>query len=136
MLPTIIAAPGATETIQSILRTLGEDVCDLLADFGGRIVLLEHGQRFDEVSPVLRRIVAGVDSWPIPPAGLFVVEECTVYLRSLSPMTISHELMHMVDCALGGGVYLSGIDPRIRRAFASATAFTTPYAASARRILG
>ena len=32
---------------------------------------------------------------------------------------------------LGGGVYLSGIDPRIRRAFNSATAFVTPYSASA-----
>src|SRR5580658_977655 len=33
--------------------------------------------------------------------------------------------------AAGGGVYLSGVDPRIRRAFAGATAFVTPYAASA-----
>jgi hypothetical protein len=46
-------------------------------------------------------------------------------------MTIAHEFAHALDCALGGGVYLSGVDPRIRRAFASATAFVTPYAASA-----
>jgi hypothetical protein len=87
MLPTIIAAPGATETIQSILCTLGEDVCDLLADVGGRIVLLEHGQRFDEVSPVLRRIVAGVDSWPIPPAGLF----CCRRAHGLSALAIADD---------------------------------------------
>jgi hypothetical protein len=42
------------------------------------------GERFGDRSPVLRRIVAGVDAWPIPPAGLFVVEERTIYLRSTS----------------------------------------------------
>jgi hypothetical protein len=35
-----------------------------------------------------------------------------------------------LDCALGGGVYRSGVDPTIRRAFESATSFVTPYAAS------
>lgn len=97
---------------------------------GTRFVTLKTGQRFDEVSPALRRLRAGVDAWPIPPAGLFVVEERAVYLRSTSAMTIVHEAGHSLDCAIGGGVYLSGVDPRIRRAFASATAFVTPYAAS------
>ena len=67
----------------------------------------------------------------MPPAGLFVVEERTVYLRSTSPMTVAHEFAHALDCALGGGVYLSGVDPRVRRAFRDARAFVTPYAASA-----
>lgn len=98
---------------------------------GMRFVALTHGQRFDEASPGLRRMRAGVDSWPLPPAGLFVVEERTVYLRSTSPMTVVHEAGHALDCALGNGVYLSSIDARIRRAFARATAFVTPYAASA-----
>jgi len=98
---------------------------------GTKFVALKSGERFDEVSPALRRIGAGVDAWPLPPAGLFVVEERTVYLRSTSPMTICHEAGHALDCALGNGVYLSGIDARIRRAFARATAFVTPYAASA-----
>jgi hypothetical protein len=66
----------------------------------------------------------------VPPAGLFVVEERTVYLRSTSPMTVAHEFAHALDCSLGGGVYLSGVDPRIRRAFRSARAFVTPYASS------
>lgn len=96
-----------------------------------RVVVLKEGEKFGDASPVLRRIVAGVDNWPIAPAGLFVVEERTVYLRSLSPMTLAHEFGHALDCALGGGVYLSGVDPRIRRAFNTATAFVTPYAASA-----
>jgi hypothetical protein len=110
---------------------LGADVCDVLADADGRYIVLEDGQRFSDVSAVLRRIMAGVDGWPIPPAGLCVVEERIVILRSLSPMTFFHETGHLLDLALGGGVYLSGIEPKLRRAFANATAFVTPYAASA-----
>ncbi len=97
---------------------------------GTMFVALKPNQKFSDISHVLRRLSVNVDAWPIPPAGLFVVEERTVYLRSLSAMTICHEAGHALDCALGGGVYLSGVDPRIRRAFASATAFVTPYAAS------
>jgi hypothetical protein len=82
-------------------------------------------------SAVLRRISANVDAWPIPPAGLCIVDERLVILRSLSPMTVIHETSHLLDLALGGGVYLSGVDPRIRRAFAAATGFVTPYSASA-----
>jgi hypothetical protein len=45
-------------------------------------------------------------------------------------MTIAHEFAHGLDCALGGGVYRSGYDVAIRRAFASAREFVTPYAAT------
>jgi hypothetical protein len=45
-------------------------------------------------------------------------------------MTVAHEFAHALDCALGGGIYLSGVDPRIRRAYAAARRFVTPYAAS------
>ena len=98
---------------------------------GTTIVVLQPSQTFSEVSPALRRLALGIDRWPIPPAGLFVTEEHAIYLRSKSPMTICHEAGHALDSALGGGVYLSGIDPKIRRAFAAASAFVTPYAASA-----
>jgi hypothetical protein len=98
---------------------------------GTTIVVLHPSQTFSEVSPALRRLAPGIDRWPIPPAGLFVTEERAIYLRSKSPMTICHEAGHALDSALGGGVYLSGIDPKIRRAFAAASAFVTPYAASA-----
>lgn len=91
---------------------------------------LKKGERYTEVSSALRRLGIDVDAWPAPPAGLFVVEERTVYLRSRSPMTIAHEFGHAIDCALGGGVYISGIDPEIRRAFANASKFVTPYAAT------
>ena len=43
-------------------------------------------------------------------------------------MTIGHEVAHAIDYALGGGVYRSSFDPKIRSAFASAHAFLTPYA--------
>jgi hypothetical protein len=97
---------------------------------GIRIVALRSSERYRDRSRTLRRLAAGVDDWPIPPAGLFVVEERTMYLRSVSAMTVAHEFGHALDCALGGGIYLSGVDPRIRRAFERATAFVTPYAAS------
>ena len=71
-----------------------------------------------------------VDAWPSPPAGLFVVEERTIYLRSLDAMTVVHEYGHAIDCALGGRVYYSGTEPTIRKAFADALNFVTPYAAT------
>jgi len=91
---------------------------------------LRDGERYRDVSPALRRLGVDVDAWPVPPAGLFVVEERTVFLRSRGPMTIGHEVAHAIDCALGDGVYRSGYDPHIRAAFAAARGFVTPYAAS------
>ena len=103
----------------------------LMESNGTRFHALDVGETYVDASPVLRKMKIEIDRiFPISPAGLFVVEERTVFLRSLSPMTICHEAGHALDCALGGGVYLSGIDPMIRRAFAAATAFVTPYSAS------
>ncbi len=95
-----------------------------------RIVLLRPSERYRAGSPALARLGIDVDAWPAPPAGLFVVEERTLYLRSRSPMTVAHEFGHALDCALGGGVYRSGIDPQLRGLFANATGFVTPYAAT------
>jgi hypothetical protein len=95
-----------------------------------RVRPLRAKERYRDASPGLRRLGVDVDAWPVAPAGLFVVEERMVYLRSLSPMTIGHEVAHALDCALGDGVYRSGFDPKIRAAFAAAGAFVTPYAAS------
>ena len=71
-----------------------------------------------------------VDAEPVPSAGVFVVGERTVYLCSLTAMTIGHEVAHAIDCALGGGLYRSGFDPHIGAAYAAARAFVTPYAAT------
>jgi len=94
-----------------------------------RVRPLQDGERYCDASPALRRLGVDVDAWPVPPAGLFVVEERTVFLRSRSPMTIGHEVAHAIDCALGDGIYRSGYDPHIRAAFAAARGFVTPYAA-------
>lgn len=95
-----------------------------------QVLPLRRTQRYDSASPALSRLKLGVDDWPSPPAGLFVVEERTVYLRSRNPMTVAHEFGHALDCALGRGVYRSGLDPIIRRCFAQAREFVTPYAAT------
>lgn len=95
-----------------------------------KIVTLAPGERYLEASGALSRLAINVDAWPSPPAGLFVVEERTIYLRSLSTMTVVHEYGHALDCALGGGIYQSGIDVNLRTEFADASAFVTPYAAT------
>ncbi|HTA39273.1 MAG TPA: hypothetical protein VK760_09365 [Candidatus Acidoferrales bacterium] len=95
-----------------------------------RIALLRAGEVYLDASPALARLGIDVDAWPAPPAGLFVVEERALYLRSRGPMTVAHEFGHALDCALGGGVYRSGVDPRVRTLFSKAKAFVTPYAAT------
>jgi hypothetical protein len=116
-----------------ILRTLcrfGLPALRFAHRSGMRIIALSPKQRYDDASAALKRLCVDVDAWPAPPAGLFVVEERAVYLRSHSPMTVAHEFGHALDCALGGGVYRSSIDPQLRRLFAAAKAFITPYAAT------
>ncbi len=95
-----------------------------------RILLLRPGELYRQASPALARLGIDVDAWPAPPAGLFVVEERALFLRSRSPMTVAHEFGHALDCALGGGVYRSGIDGQVRALFANARSFITPYAAT------
>ena len=125
------AASGrASRAIFSILHRFGTPALTFAARRGIRIVSLGRRRRYCEASSALRRLGVDVDAWPVPPAGLFVVEERTVYLRSSSPMTVAHEFGHALDCALGGGVYRSGYDPQIRAAFGAARAFVTPYAAT------
>ncbi len=94
------------------------------------IALLRPRELYREASSALARLGIDVDAWPAPPAGLFVVEERALYLRSRGAMTVAHEFGHALDCALGGGVYRSGVDPRVRTLFAKAKAFVTPYAAT------
>jgi len=128
--PAVDAAPSARAAIDSVIDRFGGGSLRVAAAAGVRIVHLRQGERYRDRSRALRRVSSSVDAWPVPPAGLFVVEERAVYLRSTSPMTVAHEFAHALDCALGGGVYLSGVDPRVRRAFRDARAYITPYAAS------
>jgi hypothetical protein len=116
--------------IEATLERFGAGALRFALERGTRIAPLRGGERYDQASPALARLCIDVDAWPAPPAGLFVVEERTVYLRSRSAMTVAHEFGHALDCALGGGVYRSGICPKLRELFAGARRFVTPYAAT------
>lgn len=128
---TLIESHDTESAIASTLQRFGDAALDLARNAGIRIVPLARGERYSERSEALQRLEIDVDAWPAPPAGLFVVEERTVYLRSRSPMTVAHEFGHAIDCALGGGVYHSSRDPELRGLFSQATKFVTPYAATA-----
>lgn len=130
---SLLLEDSSRTSCPSVIDTLnrfGSDAIAFALRCGTRIVPLAHDERYDQASAALKRLGVDVDAWPAPPAGLFVVEERTVYLRSRSPMTVAHEFGHALDCALGGGIYRSSIDPSLRRLFASATGYVTPYAAT------
>ncbi len=120
---------AAAATIGAVLDRFPSHLIAQLVECGTKIVPLTSKERYADASRALRRLGVDVDAWPVAPAGLFVVEERSLYLRSTSLMTVAHELGHALDCALGGGVYRSGFDPAIRRAFSRARDFVTPYAA-------
>ena len=128
----LIAAPDAAcrRAVATTLRRFGSGALRFALAAGIRVQVLAEGEHYRDLSPALRRLGIDVDSWPAPPAGLFVVEERRVYLRALGAMTVAHEFGHALDCALGGGTYRSAVDPAIRRAYSRAKAFVTPYAAS------
>jgi hypothetical protein len=125
-----IVCENDLKTIAAALARFGDGALRYAARHAIRIVPLGAALRYAEASPALRRLGIDVDAWPMPPAGLFVVEERTVFLRSPSPMTVAHEFGHALDCALGGGVYRSGYDAEVRAAFAAARRYVTPYAAT------
>lgn len=128
LIPT--AANEVRSEIAQVLENFGEPVVSIVANSGALIRPLRKKERYADVSSALCRFGIDVDSWPAPPTGVFVTAERTVYLRSLSPMTIAHEFGHALDCALGGGVYFSGTNPEVRRAFLAAWSFVTLYAAT------
>ncbi|MDQ2907911.1 MAG: hypothetical protein M3R44_01005 [Candidatus Eremiobacteraeota bacterium] len=124
------ASASVTRSIAGALARFGDGAIAFAHARGIRIIPLAAAQRYRDASAALRRLGADVDAWPVPPAGLFVVEERAVYLRSATPMTVAHEFAHGLDCALGDGVYRSGYDSAVRAAFARARTFVTPYAAT------
>jgi hypothetical protein len=130
---SLLIESSRAEECAGIARTLnrfGAGAIAFAMRNGIRIVPLARHEPYDSRSPSLKRLGIDVDAWPAPPAGLFVVEERCVYLRSRSAMTVAHEFGHALDCALGAGVYRSSIDPQLRDLFSSAQAFVTPYAAT------
>jgi hypothetical protein len=115
--------------VETLVR-FGSGALSYAIDARIRIALLRPRELYRDASSALGRLGIDVDAWPAPPAGLFVVEERALYLRSRGAMTVAHEFGHALDCALGGGVYRSGVDPRVRALFANAKTFVTPYAAT------
>lgn len=127
--PTAQAAPSP-----SVAAALARYPVHLLAKAqaaGTTVRPLAQGERFTHASPALRRLGVDVDAWPAPPAGLFVVAERCLYLRSQSPMTVAHEFGHALDCALGDGIYRTAYDSTLQTFFKQAKRFVTPYAATA-----
>ena len=122
--------PAGAAAIAATLERFGAAALAYARERAVRVCPLHRGEPYRAASPALGRLGIDVDTWPAPPAGLFVVEERTVYLRSRSPMTVAHEFGHALDCALGSGVYRSGLDPQVRRCFLAARRFVTPYAAT------
>ena len=111
-------------------RGYPERLHNLCEQAGIKVYILADDELYREASPVLDRYGIEVDKWPIPPAGLFVVEERQVYLRSIGPMTVAHEYGHAIDCALGEGTYFSSTSIKVRRCYSKAKAFVTDYAAT------
>lgn len=107
----------------------GENAVAFAERAGTKVRVLRPGEEYRVASKVLSRMGSG--AVPENAAGLFVVAERTVYLRSTSDMVVAHEFAHALDCSAGRGLYYSAIAPQVRRAYNAATGFVTPYAASA-----
>lgn len=131
--PAIDARPEDRTAIVATLVRFPEHLRAMTRAAGVRVVALRPREGYCDRSPLLRRENVRVDDWPIPPAGLYVVEERTVYLRHAVPMTVAHEYGHALDHALGGERYASA-DPSstFAQAFRKARGFVTPYAATDR----
>jgi len=115
--------------VEQSLKDYPIHLLKLLVEKGCRVICLDT-QRYADASPELKHLGIDVDAWPNPPAGLFVVAERTVYLRQRNALTLTHELGHALDCALGNGVYFSSSNKEVKSAFINAIRFVTPYAAT------
>jgi hypothetical protein len=126
--PKITATLADRAAITSVLKQLGADLGDVLSHGGGRFVVLKPGQEYCDVSPFMRaRFI--YDPWPHSPGGVFIPDEMTAYLRTVTPMSVAHEAMHMVDKVLGRHEYRSAHDSAIRNAYDTAWCYVTPYGA-------
>ena len=123
----------------TIIETLSKfpiEIIEMSSDAGTKIRVLRPGEKYRKASPALNRFGVDVDAWPVAPRGLFVLEEKTLYIRTVSVMTIGHEFCHSVDLALGinqplgKDLYLSSTSSKMSQIFNEARAFVTPYAAS------
>lgn len=114
------AANDVRAEIAQVLTAFGDQVLPPVVESRASIRPLCQHERYAEALSALRRLGINVDSWPAPLAGPFAIEERTESLRRLSPMTIAHAFGYALDCALGVGVYFSGISTGVRQVFLGA----------------
>ncbi len=121
--------PRVREDLARLLtQTVPSSILRFVDEYGVAIRPLFDNEDFPDVSAALRN-VGFLQAHPIQPPGLYVRNEKTLYLRSISPLVVGHELIHALDDALGGGgSYYSTRDVAIGVAFTSATKWVTPYA--------
>ena len=115
------------------LRMFGEPALRCARDGRVRIALVPQGRKLSHFSDALAAMVPDIDSWPAPPAGLFVLSERRLLLRSRAlRMTAAHEFAHALDSVLAGrpASYFSYESAAVRARFASAPGFVNEYAAS------
>ena len=133
--PAVRAMFGGSSPMR-IVRTLaafGEEALTLAVAGGVRIAVVPSARTYSEFSPAVARLVPGIDGWKAPPAGLFVVEERKVLLRSEAlGMTAAHEFAHALDAVLASRPrsYFSYESQELRHYFGSAAGFVNEYAAS------
>ncbi|HZW75362.1 MAG TPA: hypothetical protein VFF43_17585, partial [Caldimonas sp.] len=119
--------------IVRVLSSFGEPALRAAMRAGITISIVPQGRGFSEFSAAVARLVPGVDGWPAPPAGLFVVEERRVLLRGRAlTMTTAHEFAHALDASLARRPrsYFSYESEELRFYFSTATGFVNEYAAS------
>ncbi|MBC5825436.1 MAG: hypothetical protein GIW99_09160 [Candidatus Eremiobacteraeota bacterium] len=124
--------PPPTALVRA-LAAFGESALVAAERAGVKIGIMEPCQSFADLSPAVARCLPGVDGWPAPPAGLFVVEERRLLLRGEAMrMTAAHEFAHALDAVLAAGErsYFSFESAELRHYFSTATGFINEYAAS------
>ena len=128
----MLGGPPSRALVRALLA-FGEPALRLAVAGGVRIALVPEGRAFAHYSDAVARLVPGIDAWPSPPAGLFVVEERRVLLRGRAmAMTAAHEFAHALDALLARKArsYHSYEDAALRDCFARASGFVNEYAAS------
>lgn len=128
-----MADAQATPELASVLAPFGESALRAAARAGVRITLVPEGRRFGSYSESVARSAPGIDDWPSPPSGLFVVADRQVLLRKNSlRMTAAHEFAHALDSVMAKRPrsYFSFESEELRYYFATATGYVNEYAAS------
>jgi hypothetical protein len=115
------------------LAPFGQPALTLAVQGRIRIRVVPAGRPFARCSPAVAALVPDIDRWQAPPAGLFVLEERLVLLRTgAMRMAAAHEFGHALDALLATKPrsYYSFEDETVRGAYAAASGFVNEYAAS------